>query len=116
LLVLTLAAGVAGTATEAKLARLETAKAQRINTLLQDMLSFSSYSYASPNSTKNPDIKVSEVVEQAEKSAETELRDQPEVLVEMQRTIGELYYSQGRYDQAEQILRTSLEGTYAIKH
>jgi tetratricopeptide (TPR) repeat protein len=26
----------------------------------------------------------------------------------MQRTIGEIYYSQGRYDQAEQILRTSL--------
>jgi len=110
LVVLTLAAGVFATAWQARVARLETAKAQRINTFLQDMLSFSSSSYASPNSTKNPDIKVSEVVEQAAKRAETELRDQPEVLVDVQRTIGELYYSQGRYDQAEQILRKSLEG------
>ena len=109
LLVLTLAAGVVATAWQARVARLETAKAQRINTFLQDMLSFSSSSYASPNSRKDPDIKVSEVVEQAAKRAETELADQPEVLVDVQRTIGEIYYSQGRYDQAEQILRRSLE-------
>src|SRR5258708_5247311 len=109
LLVLTVMAGVVATAWQARVARLETAKAQRINTFLQNMLSFSSSSYASPNSRKDPDIKVSEVVEQAAKRAEAELADQPEVLVDMQRTIGEIYYSQGRYDQAEQILRTSLE-------
>jgi len=109
LLVVTLAAGVVATAWQARVARLETAKAHRINAFLQDMLSFSSSSYASPNSSKNPDIKVSEVVEQAAKRAETELADQPEVLAEMQRTIGDIYYSQGRYDQAEQILRRSLE-------
>jgi tetratricopeptide (TPR) repeat protein len=109
LLVLTLAAGVVAMAWQARVARLETAKAQRINTFLQDMLSFSSPGYASPNSKKDPDVKVSEVVEEAAKRAETELADQPEVLAEMQRTIGEIYYSQGRYDQAEQILRRSLE-------
>ena len=116
LLVLSLSAGIAATAwqarvalAEGKRARLESAKAQRINAFLQDMLSFSSPSYVSSNPRKDPDAKVSEVVEQAAKRAESELADQPEVLAEMQRTIGAVYYAQGRYDQAEQILRAALE-------
>jgi tetratricopeptide (TPR) repeat protein len=116
LLVLSLAAGIAATAWQAKVAvaegkraRLESAKAQRINAFLQDMLSFSSPAYNSSNPRKDPDAKVSEVVEQAAKRAESELADQPEVLAEMQRTIGSVYYAQGRYNQAEQILRAALE-------
>jgi serine/threonine-protein kinase len=116
LLVVSLAAGMIATAWQAKLtaaqrdrARIETAKAERINTFLQDMLSFSSLGYASPNSKKDPDVKVSEVVELAAKRAETELAAEPEVLAQMQRTIGEIYYSQGRYDRAEEILRACLE-------
>lgn len=116
LLVLILLAGIVATAWQAKIAaaesrraRIEAAKAQRINTFLQDMLSFSSPGYVSSNPRKDPDAKVSEVVEEAARRAETELADQPEVLAEMQRTIGEVYYTQGRYDQAEQILRAALE-------
>ncbi len=116
LLVLSLAAGIAATAWQAKVAvaegqraRVESAKAQRINAFLQDMLSFSSPAYNSSNPRKDPDAKVSEVVEQAAKRAESELADQPEVLAEMQRTIGSVYYAQGRYDKAEQILRAALE-------
>lgn len=116
LLTLSLSAGVAATLWQARVAvaegqraRLESAKAQRINAFLQDMLSFSSPGYLSPNPRKDPDAKVSEVVEAAAKRAESELADQPEVLAEMQRTIGQVYYAQGRYDQAEQILRSALE-------
>lgn len=116
LLILTLSAGIAATAWQARVAaargaraRVEAAKAQRINAFLQDMLSFSSPSYISPNPSKNPDAKVSEVMEAAAKRAETELTDQPEVLAEMQRTIGEVYYAEGRYDQAEAILRSALQ-------
>lgn len=116
LLVLSLTAGIAATAWQAKVAvaegqraRVESAKAQRINAFLQDMLSFSSPAYNSSNPRKDPDAKVSEVVEQAAKRAESELADQPEVLAEMQRTIGSVYYAQGRYNQAEQILRASLQ-------
>ncbi|MGB2901387.1 MAG: serine/threonine-protein kinase [Candidatus Acidiferrum sp.] len=116
LLVVSLAAGIAATAWQAKVAvaegqraRVESAKAQRINAFLQDMLSFSSPAYNSSNPRKDPDAKVSEVVEQAAKRAESELADQPEVLAEMQRTIGTVYYAQGRYDQAEQILRAARE-------
>ncbi len=113
---LSLAAGVAATLREARIAsaerdraRIQTAKAERINAFLRDMLSFSSPSYQSPNPRKNPDVKVSEVVEEAARRAETELADQPEVLAEVQRTIGEVYYAQGRWDQAERILRAALE-------
>lgn len=109
LLVLTLAAGIVATGRQARVARLETAKAKRISTFLLDMLSFSSAGYTSPNFNKDPNVKVADVVEQAAQRAEVELADQPEVLVEVQRTIGEIYYSQGHYDQAEQILRTSLD-------
>jgi tetratricopeptide (TPR) repeat protein len=116
LLILSLTGGIAATAWQARVAlaegqraRLESAKARRINAFLQDMLSFSSPAYASSNPRKDPDAKVSEVVEQAAKRAESELADQPAVLAEMQRTIGAVYYAQGRYDQAEQILRAALE-------
>jgi serine/threonine-protein kinase len=116
LLVLSLSAGIAATAWQAKVAvaegqraRVESAKAQRINAFLQDMLSFSSPAYSSSNPRKDPDAKVSEVVEQAAKRAESELAGQPEVLAEMQRTIGSVYYAQGRYDQAEQVLRAALQ-------
>jgi hypothetical protein len=89
----------------------EKAKADRINAFLQDMLSFSSPSYVSSNPRRDPDAKVSEVVEQAARRAESELADQPEVLAEMQRTIGALYYAQGHYDKAEQILRALSKNT-----
>jgi serine/threonine protein kinase/tetratricopeptide (TPR) repeat protein len=116
LIFLSLAAGIVGTLRQARIAaaerdnaRIEKAKADRINAFLQDMLSFSSPSYVSSNPRKDPDAKVSEVVEQAAKRAESELADQPEVLAEMQRTIGAVYYAQGSYDKAEQILRAALE-------
>jgi eukaryotic-like serine/threonine-protein kinase len=116
LIFLSLTAGIIGTLRQARIAaaerdraRIEKAKADRINAFLQDMLTFSSPSYVSSNPRKDPDAKVSEVVEQAANRAESELADQPEVLAEMQRTIGAVYYAQGRYDQAEQILRAALE-------
>ena len=73
------------------------------------MLTYSSPAYGSSNPRKDPDAKVSELVEEAAKRAESELADQPEVLAEMQRTLGSVYLAQGRYDQAEQILRAAFE-------
>jgi serine/threonine protein kinase len=116
LIFLSLTAGIVATLRQARVARaerdraqVEKAKADRINAFLQDMLSFSSPSYVSPNPRKDPDAKVSEVMEDAARRAESELADQPEVLAEMQRTIGAVYYAQGRYDRSEQILRAALE-------
>jgi serine/threonine-protein kinase len=90
-------------------ARIEQAKADRIKSFLTDMLTYSSPEYTSSNPTKNQDAKVSEVVDQAAKRAEAELADQPEVLAEVQSTIGGVFRAQGRYEQAEAILRAAQE-------
>ena len=116
LLIAVLVAGIAATAWQARRAaaerdraRIETAKAERINSFLEDMLTYSSPSYDSPNPAKDKDAKVSEVLEQAAKRAEAELADQPEILAEVQRDIGGVYVTQGRIDQAEPLLRSALE-------
>jgi serine/threonine protein kinase len=121
LLLLTLSAGIAATtwqarraAAESKRARIEAAKAQRINAFLQDMLTFSSPGFGSSNPHKNPDARVSDVVDRAARRAPSELADQPEVLAEMQRTIGEVYYAEGHYDEAEQMLRAARENYLRI--
>lgn len=90
-------------------AHLEQAKADRIKSFMTDMLTYSSPEYTSSNPTRNPEAKVSEVVDQAAKRAEAELADQPEVLADVQTTIGGVYVAQGRYDQAESILRAARE-------
>src|SRR5260370_14556986 len=73
------------------------------------MLSFSNTGWTSPNSRKDPDVEVSEVVEAAAQRAETELAGQPEILAELQRTIGNVYFGQGRFDRAEKLLRAALK-------
>lgn len=88
-------------------ARIEQAKADRIKSFLTDMLSYSSPEYLSPNPAKNQDVKVSEVVDQAAKRADAELADQPEVLAEVENTIGGVYAAQGRLPQAEAMLRSA---------
>ena len=108
-LVLTLAAGVVATAWQARVARLETAKAQRINTFLQSILGFGDRGWWSSNAVKNPDAKISEAVELAASRAETELADQPEVQAEMRVTIGKVYIGLNKWKQAEQMLRPALE-------
>ena len=95
-------------------ARLEQAKADRIKSFMTDMLTYSSPEYTSSNPTKNQDAKVSEVVDQAAKRAEAELAEQPEVLAEVQSTIGGVYAAQGRYEQAEAILRAAREKTIRL--
>jgi eukaryotic-like serine/threonine-protein kinase len=90
-------------------ARLEQAKAERVKSFLLDMLAYSSPEFSSPNPTKNQDAKVSEVLEQAAHRAESELADQPEILTEVESTIGGVYLAQGRTEEAEPILRASRE-------
>ena len=92
-------------------ARIEQTKADRIKSFLTDMLSYSSPEYVSNNPAKNQDVKVSEVVDQAAKRSEAELSDQPEVLAEVQSTIGGVYAAQGRYSKAETMLRAAQKKT-----
>lgn len=117
----TLVGGLAATLWQAHLARqqrdrarVEQAKAERIKSFLLDMLAYSSPEYGSPNAAKSQDAKVSEVLDQAARRAETELAGQPEVLAEVESTIGGIYGAQGRNQEAEPILRASLEKTIAL--
>jgi len=116
LLFLTLTGGLAATLWQAHIARqqrdrarIEQAKAGRIKSFLTDMLTYSSPEYTSSNPARNQDARVSEVLDQAAQRAEAELADQPEVLAEVQSTIGGVYRAQGRYEQAETILRAARE-------
>ena len=116
-----LSGGIAATLWQAHVARLERdrarveqAKADRIKSFLTDMLSYSSPEYTSSNPTKNRDARVSEVVDQAAKRADAELADQPEVLTEVQSTIGGVYEAQARYEQAEALLRAARENSIRI--
>lgn len=118
---LILIAGIATTLWQAHVARqqrdrarLEQAKADRIKSFLTDMLSFSSPEYTSSNPSKNQDAKVSEVLDLAAKHAASELADQPEVLAEVESTIGGAYAGMGRYQDAQGMLRDARQRTIRI--
>src|SRR5260370_39233814 len=96
-------------AAERDKARMETAKSDRINSFLQEMLGFSDPSWNSPNANPGHELSVREALDEAAKRAESELADQPEVLAEVERTMGNSYRGQGRLDKAESHLRSALE-------
>ncbi len=131
---LTLVAGIATTAWEAKAAarqaklaaeerdtaRTETAKAERINKFLQDMLSSADARwYSSGRGGKGADTKVVDVLNQSAQRLETELKDQPEVKAELHRTIGTTYLAIGRLGSAVPQFQASLKiyrELYGEKH
>ncbi len=91
-------------------ARIEAAKAERINEFLQQMLSFSNqsvYSVAPVAQTKN--VTVNQMLDEIAPRVEAELADQPEVRAQILRTIASAYASQGIYDKAEKNYRSALE-------
>jgi serine/threonine protein kinase/Tfp pilus assembly protein PilF len=121
---LTLIAGIAATGWQAKVAarqakvaaeqrdtaRIETAKAERINKFMQDMLASANANwYASGHGGKGGDTRVIDVLNQAAQRLETELNDQPEVKAELYRTIGTTYLGIGRQDLAVPQFRASLK-------
>jgi len=110
LILLSLIAGLVATIWQNRIARAERdraqiaqAKAERINKFLQETL-------GSPDPTKEGrDVKVLDVLEKAVRRAETELKDQPEVLAEVKRTIGYTYFNLEFYDKGEPLLRSALK-------
>jgi serine/threonine-protein kinase len=89
--------------------RIETAKAERINAFLQNILGFSDTNWLSKNPDKKRDATVAEALDEASRRAESELRDQPEVLASVRLTIGRAYLAQSRFDAAESHLRAAVE-------
>jgi eukaryotic-like serine/threonine-protein kinase len=90
-------------------ARVEAAKAARINDFLQNVLGFVSVGYLSPNPQKKNVATIAEALDEASRRAERELADQPEILAAVQSTLGGSYAGQGKIDLAEKHNRASLD-------
>jgi serine/threonine-protein kinase len=109
LVILTLVGGIVATFWQAKIAsderdkaRIEAAKAERINSFLQEMLS------AADPFKQGKDIKVAEMLNEAAKRAHQELSEMPEIEATVLNTIGQTYYSLGLFKPAEQVLGQAL--------
>ncbi len=110
LLLLSLFGGIVATTWQARVARQErdrarlaAAKAERIKAFLGETLGS-----ASPLS-QGPDTKVVDALDAASQRVETELVNEPEVLIEVEITIGDTYYRISRTSAAEAVLRKALE-------
>lgn len=122
-LVLTLLGGIIATAWQAKRAtdqarvaaqerdraRVEAAKAARINDFLQHVLGFVNVGYLSQNPQKKNVATIAEALDEASRRAERELADQPEILAAVLGTLGVSYSSQGKMDLAEKHSRAALD-------
>jgi serine/threonine-protein kinase len=90
-------------------ARVEAAKAERINAFLQNILGFSDTNWLSPNPDKKRDATIADALDEASRRAESELAGQPEVLASVWLTIGRAYMVQSRLDAAEIHLRAAVD-------
>ena len=90
-------------------ARIEAAKAERINAFLQNILGSSSRRWLNPSPDRSQDATIKEALDEASRRAETELADQPEVLAAVLFSLGKSYLGQGKHDLAESHLRAALE-------
>jgi serine/threonine-protein kinase len=105
-----LIAGLAATARQARIARrqrdkarLEAQKAEKINQFLQKMLNS-----ADPR-TGSKDVKVIEVLGVAAESIEKDFANQPEIAADLETTLGLTYLSLGHLDSAEKCLKNALD-------
>ena len=100
LILLSLIGGIIATLIQVRTSRLERAKAEAISLFLGRTLNASN-----PDRNPNGQPTVKDLLDDASKRLTTdELSDQPEVKAELQRIIGESYFSLGQYDLAEQNL------------
>ena len=88
-------------------ARLEHAKAVRMNAFLKEMVSYSGASGMSP--THKHDATVADMLDDAAGRVEKELSDQTEVRAEMLATIGSTYEGLAKYDLASRYLREAYD-------
>ncbi len=90
-------------------ARSEAAKAVAVTDFLQRMLSS-----VRPNQAKGKEVTVKAVLDQASRTVRDEFASKPDVLAELELTIGSTYRSIERYDDAEPHIRASVEGREAL--
>jgi serine/threonine protein kinase/tetratricopeptide (TPR) repeat protein len=133
LVALALVGGIVGTAWQARRAtaqariaaserdraRIEAAKAERINAFLQSIFAAADPSWYSSGFGQRGEVKVVDVLEQAGRRIDTELKDEPEIRAELHHTIGTTFQSLGQFEQAQTHFRAALEtyrGLYGERH
>lgn len=116
LLVLAIVAGIVTTvwqgrvaAVESDRARLEAAKAKKINEYMKNVLNFSNPHWVSSNPKRNRDATIADALDEALKNIDTDLAGEAEIQAEILLTIGETYIGQGQYDKAAKLLQQSIE-------
>jgi serine/threonine protein kinase/tetratricopeptide (TPR) repeat protein len=100
-------------------ARLEAAKAERINDFMQSIFASADPNWYSLGYGQRGEVKVVDVLEQAGRRIDTELKDEPEIRAELHHTIGTTYQSLGHYDQAHTHFGAALDtyrGLYGERH
>jgi serine/threonine-protein kinase len=106
-------------AAERDRARIEAAKAKRINEFLQSIFASADPSWYSSGHGQRGEVKVVDVLEQTGKRIDSELKDEPEIRAELHHTIGTTYLSLGRYEPAQTHFRAALDtyrGLYGERH
>jgi len=109
LVILTVMLGIGATLRQARIAQVEKARSQTVSTFLQNMLD--NWDPDGTNlSEKDRATTVKDVLDSAaDRIANGELSDQPEVKAELQEIIGNRYLTLGNYDSAEKNLHNSLD-------
>jgi eukaryotic-like serine/threonine-protein kinase len=98
-LLLLLAAGVAGVLWQAREARLEAARAREMSAFLQDL-----FDAVDPEEARGRVVTARELLDRgAERIGD--LKADPDLRVDVLRTLGELYYRLGLFDRSESLLR-----------
>jgi eukaryotic-like serine/threonine-protein kinase len=90
-------------------AQQERLKAERISEFLAAALEYSDPSAAAPGAKNRRAATISEMLDDFAPRIETELADQPEVRASLQQTVGQAYYAQARFAEAERYLNAALE-------
>jgi serine/threonine-protein kinase len=115
LLGLSVAAGVAATARQARIARRQAdaarraqAEAEQISGFLRRMLGAADASWRNPGDHVGPDVTVAQVLDEAARRMEEELADRPQVEAALRQTLGQSYFALGLYEKAEEQARRAL--------
>lgn len=103
LVVLSLIAGLVGTAWQARVASREAAKAQEVSRFLESL-----FAVSDPSLMNAADVTALDLLDRGATRIQSELQAQPEVQSEMLLLVGRIYRELGVYDRAEPLLERAL--------
>jgi len=98
-----LAAGVAITAYQARIAQQERTKAEYIKEFVRTTITGASPTYESPFAAKGRDLRVADVLDAAAQRIQAELQNQPAVAAELRLDLAAAYSHLGLYAEAERM-------------